>query len=189
VSALHIESALAAGYALFLLLAAIALDSLARLSHRRTERFRTAGFTFHDHLDAWECPEGQHLPRVETDHERRLARYRGRAHVCNACPGKADCTDSETGREVVRLLDPWPHSEAGRFHRGIAVVMVGLGGLITAVALARHHDAADALALGTILAVASVTLVRLASAFRRTPAGFPAPAASIERSEPTQSSM
>ena len=30
------------------------------------------------------------------------------------CPRKEACTDSVEGREVMRALDPWPHSEAGR---------------------------------------------------------------------------
>ena len=43
------------------------------------------------------------------------------------CPRKDACTDSDRGREIVRPLDPWPHSEAGRFHRAIALLMVALG--------------------------------------------------------------
>jgi len=46
------------------------------------------------------------------DHEPRLVRYRGRPQICNYCPTMAECTDSDEGREVVRAMDPWPHSEA-----------------------------------------------------------------------------
>lgn len=42
-------------------------------------------------------------------------------HVCNACPSKHRCTDSDRGREIVRPLDPWPHSEAGRLHRATGI--------------------------------------------------------------------
>ena len=122
------EALLALGYAAFLLAAAIGLDLLARHSHTRSMRYRTAGFSFQPELDLWECPEGQQLHRVETDHRQRLARYRASPRICNACPAKADCTDSDRGREIVRPLDPWPHSEAGRFHRGIALLMVALAG-------------------------------------------------------------
>src|SRR5262249_34499875 len=118
-SAVASMSFFAAAYGLFLAVAALGLDVLARHSHRRAELYRTAGFTFHARLDAWECPEGERLHRVETDVQQRLARYRARAKVCNQCPRKGDCTDSDTGREVTRTLDPWPHSEAGRFHRVI----------------------------------------------------------------------
>ena len=82
------ESLLAAGYGLFLVLAALGLDLLARHSHRRSELYRTAGFTYHEHLDAWECPEGERLHRIETDAQLRLVRYRARAHVCNCVPAE-----------------------------------------------------------------------------------------------------
>jgi hypothetical protein len=172
-SAVGAEALLAAGYSVFLLLIAAALDALARHSHRRSERFRTAGFAYHRHLDAWECPEGQHLHRVALDHERRLARYRGKAHVCNACPAKHGCTDSDDGREIAHALDPWPHSEAGRFHRAICVAMVALAALIAAIALVRNTDAAEVLLLGSVLAVTLAALVRMGEALRATPAGFP----------------
>ena len=90
---------------------AIGLDLLARHSHARSERYRTAGFTYHPSHDAWICPEDQLLVRSEVDQERRLVRYRGRPQICNHCPAKADCTDSDDGREVVRAMDPWPHSK------------------------------------------------------------------------------
>ena len=51
------EAVLALGYALFLVATATALDLLARHANRRSHRFRTAGFTYHEHLDVWECPE------------------------------------------------------------------------------------------------------------------------------------
>src|SRR5262245_59012651 len=137
------ESLMAAGYGLFLALVALGIDALARHSHRRSELYRTAGFTYDSGHDAWECPEGERLHRIETDMRLRLARYRARAHVCNACPRKGDCTDSDTGREVTRMLDPWPHSEAGRFHRVIAISMVAFGMLVICAGIALNHSAAD----------------------------------------------
>ena len=95
-SAVATESLLAAGYGLFLTFAAIGLDLLARHSHRRAELYRTAGFSYVTSSDAWECPEGERLHRIETDLGLRIARYRARAHVCNACPRKGGCTDSDT---------------------------------------------------------------------------------------------
>ena len=129
---MHVEVILAAGYAAFLLCVAGGLDLLARRSHARSERYRTAGFTYHPTHDAWICPEEQVLTRSETDHELRLVRYRGRPQICNHCPAKTDCTDSDEGREVVRAMDPWPHSEAGRFHRGISLAVALVAGLILA---------------------------------------------------------
>ncbi len=169
------ESLLAAGYALFLAAAALGLDLLARHSHRRSELYRTAGFTFHEHLDAWECPEGETLHRIETDLERRLARYRARAHVCNACPRKADCTDSDEGRELSRTLDPWPHSEAGRFHRVIAIAIACFGVLVLGAGAALHHGAGDLAVLGGALLVSTGTAVYLLADLRAAPSGFPWP--------------
>lgn len=169
------ETLLAAGYGLFLTIAALGLDALARHSHRRSELYRTAGFTFLDHLDAWECPEGERLHRIETDLHQRLARYRARAQVCNSCPRKGDCTDSETGREVTRPLEPWPHSEAGRFHRVIAVAMVGFGILVICAGIALNHSAMDIAVLGTALLVCGAIGLHLLAGLRATPSGFPWP--------------
>ena len=44
----------------------------------------------------------------------------------------------------MRPLDPWPHSEAGRFHRVIALLLVCLGALILVIELARHHSLPEA---------------------------------------------
>jgi hypothetical protein len=126
-------------------------------------RFRVAGFHYHPHLDAWECPEGQHLWPFEHDHERRLVRYRAKAHICNACPSKHRCTDPDEGREVVRFLDPWVRSEAGRFHRGLALMLVVLSIVVAVVGVGRNHAPAEVLLLGSSLALAAVVGVRLAA--------------------------
>ena len=169
------ESLLAAGYGIFLALAAIGLDVLARHSHRRSELYRTAGFKYLESADAWECPEGERLDRIETDMYQRLARYRARARVCNACPRKHDCTDSDSGREVTRALDPWPHSEAGRFHRGIAVAMVGFGCLVILAGIALHRGAGDLALLGAALLICAAIGLYLFADLRSTPSGFPWP--------------
>jgi hypothetical protein len=175
VSGVATESLLAAGYGLFLALAALGLDALARHSHRRSELYRTAGFTYLEHVDAWDCPVGERLHRVGTDLETRLARYRAPAPVCNSCPRKDGCTDSDRGREISRALDPWPHSEAGRFHRGIAVAMVGFGMLVICAGVALHHDAADLAVLGGALLLSTVVGLYLLADLRSAPSGFPWP--------------
>jgi len=169
----HVEVFLAAGYAAFLLCVAVGLDLLARHSHARSLRYRTAGFTYYPTHDAWICPEDQILTRSETDHERRLVRYRARPQICNHCPAKSDCTDSEHGREVVRAMDPWPHSEAGRFHRGISLVIALIAGLILAAETLRNHTPPELAILGVALVVVVLTLWHLHAAFRTTPANFP----------------
>ena len=169
------ESLLAAGYGIFLALAAIGLDLLARHSHRRSELYRTAGFKYLESADAWECPEGERLDRIETDMYQRLARYRARAQVCNACPSKRNCTDSDRGREVTRPLDPWPHSEAGRFHRVIAIAMVAFGCLVIFAGAALHPGARDIAVLGAALLLCSGVGLYLLADLRSTPSGFPWP--------------
>ena len=171
------ETILAGGYAVFLLAAAMAIEWLSAHTHRRSLRYRTAGFTYHEEQDRWECPEGQHLWPHEFDHERRLVRYRAKAHICNGCALKSACTDSDDGREIVRPLDPWPHSEAGRFHRGLSLVLVALAVLVIVVGAARNHDAADAGALLVLLLAALGVGHRLLRDFRAHPSGFPEPTA------------
>jgi hypothetical protein len=172
------EVLFAAGYAAFLAGAAFLLEWLSAHTHRRALRFRTAGFAYNEAHDHWLCPEGEQLWPREFDRERRLVRYRARAHVCNACALKHRCTDSDRGREIVRPLDPWPHSEAGRFHRVIALLLVAVSVLVVLAELARHHRADEtALLLGLLmlLALAVRFLVRDLLAH---PANFPTPTAS-----------
>lgn len=149
------EVLLAAAYAGLLTCGAFGLEQLSAHTHRRSLRYRTAGFAYDPTHDHWLCPEGEHLWPHSFDRERRLVRYRARAHVCNACPSKDRCTDSDLGREIVRPLDPWPHSEAGRFHRVIALLLVALSILILVVELARHHALPEvALLLGLLVPIA-----------------------------------
>jgi Transposase DDE domain len=127
--------------------------------------------------DSWRCPEGQDLWPHEFDHERRLVRYRAKAHICNGCPRKQACTDSDRGREVVRPLDPWPHSEAGRFHRAISLLMVALAALILVVEGSRHHQLPEAALLVGLLAAAALAARWLLRDLRAHPSNFPTPTA------------
>jgi len=172
---IHPEVFMAVGYTVFLLGVALGLDFMVHRSHAHSERYRTAGFTYHPPHDAWICPEDQLLVRDEVDHERRLVRYRGRPQICNHCPAKADCTDSDDGREVVRPMDPWPHSEAGRFHRGISLAVALVAAPILAAVALRNHAPLELVVLGAAFLVVALTAWRLHAAFRATPANFPIP--------------
>jgi len=167
------EVALAAAYAGLLVTGAFVLEWLSAHTHRRSLRYRTAGFTYHEAQDHWECPEGQHLWPHELDHERRLVRYRAKAHICNGCPRKAACTDSDRGREIVRPLDPWPHSEAGRFHRTISLLMVALAALILVAEGVRHHQPPEVGLLLGLMAASAVAARWLQRDLRAHPANFP----------------
>lgn len=171
------EALLFASYGGFLLAAAMSLEWLSAHTHRRSLRYRTAGFTYHEQLDRWTCPEGQNLWPHDFDPDLRLVRYRAKAHICNGCPRKTDCTDSSRGREITRPLDPWPHSEAGRFHRGLSLMLVALAVLILAVGLVRNHEAGDAALLLALVVVTALTARRLLRDFAAHPANFPEPTA------------
>ena len=175
---MNAEVILAAVYAGLLVLGAFCLEWLSAHTHRRSLRYRTAGFAYDAEHDHWTCPEGQHLWPHDFDDERRLVRYRAKAHVCNGCPRKADCTDSDRGREIVRPLDPWPHSEAGRFHRGLSLMLVALAVFTLLVVAIRHHDAAEVALLAGVLVVAAFAARWLVRDFRPHPSGFPEPTAS-----------
>jgi hypothetical protein len=161
------------GYALGLVAIGLGLDLLARTTHRRSDAYRTAGFTYRPELDHWVCPRGEQLWPHEYDPDRRLVRYRARAQVCNRCPVKDRCTDSNEGREIAHALDPWPRSEAGRFHRGIALVPIALAAVIVVGEAIRRPSPAD---LGVLAGIALLTALagfRLLADFRATPANFP----------------
>lgn len=170
------ETILALGWAVALLFTAFLLEWLSAHTHRRSLRYRTAGFEYDAEHDNWQCPEGESLWPHEFDRERRLVRYRAKAQVCNACARKDDCTDSDDGREIVRPLDPWPHSEAGRFHRIFSLMLVALASLVVCVAAARNTAPAELAALGAVLLVAITSARWMAHDLRRHPSNFPDPA-------------
>jgi len=171
---LHPEVVLVGGYAVALLAVAFVLDWLAQHTQRRSERYRTAGFRYLPHHDAWTCSEDAMLWPMEYDKEHHLVRYRAKPSVCNACHVKPGCTSSTNGREVTRAVAPWPHSEAGRFHRGMSMVLVGLAGVLLVVAGVRHPQP-PTLVLGVPMLLTILLGIRYSAHFRASPANFPAP--------------
>ena len=85
--------------------------------NQRSRQYQTAGFTYHQHLNVWECPAGQYLKLWAFDSQRRIAQYRAEAKACNSCVLKKNCTDSEDGRKLEHHLDSWLQSEVRRFHQ------------------------------------------------------------------------
>jgi hypothetical protein len=65
---------------------------------------------------------------------------------------------------MVRFLDDWPRLEAGRFHRGLAATLVVLAALVALIALARHHQPAEAVPLTSVLGAIAVVGRRLVPA-------------------------
>ncbi|MCD6640239.1 MAG: hypothetical protein LT071_10050 [Nocardioides sp.] len=166
--------ALVAAYALVLLAVAWGFDVMSQRVARRSNSWRTGTFTYHEDHDAWQCPEDQWLWPKSFDPENRVMRYRASPSVCNGCPVKKTCTTSDHGREITREYDPWPYSEAGKFHRGISV-MVAVVALVLpgAMLLFGTHNLTDVLVLtGTILGVLLASMP-LARHLWHTPDGFP----------------
>ncbi len=164
---------LACGYALALLLFAYGIDALARRASRSSHMSATTGFVFHEDHDAWLCPQDQWLWPTTFDPDNRVMRYRGSPGICNACPVKSTCTTSTAGREVVRAVDPWPASEAARFHRGIACAVVVMGVLWPiGMTFTRPPLVESALLLG-VAAVVALGGLPLFAHLRASPASFP----------------
>lgn len=163
----------AVAYGVFLLLVAHVLDRLARRTAARTNEWRSGGFTYHEDHDAWMCPEDQWLWPISFDPDNRVMRYRAAPTVCNSCPVKATCTTSEHGRQVGRNVDPWPNSEAERFHRGIACVVVVLGLVWPLAAMLQNRTALELTVLGAATAAIALGSWPLWSHLHRSPAGFP----------------
>lgn len=164
---------LVAGYALALVAAAWGVDVMARRVSQRAAQWRSGQFRYHADHDAWVCPEDQWLWPSSFDPKHRVMRYRAKPSVCNSCPVKSTCTTSEHGREISREIDPWPHSEAGRFHRGIACCVAALGVVMPLVMLARLHSPADLLVLIGVVTIVTAAGLPLAGHLWRTPSNAP----------------
>lgn len=132
------EALFVAGYVLALLVIAALLDVAARASHIHMHRAKTIGFHYREHIQSWECSEGTLLTHHSTDHGARLIRFRADAKRCNQCKLKELCTDSDEGRELVRPLDAWPHSEFARFQRAVSLSLVALAGLFCSIEVVRQ---------------------------------------------------
>lgn len=173
-SAVSVSVWLVAGYAGFLVGTAYVFDVSARRVARRSQAWRTGTFRYHEDHDAWVCPQDQWLWPVSFDPHQRTTKYRASPTVCNSCPVKSTCTTSPDGREIHREVDPWPHSEAGRFHRGIACCVVFLAVLMPLAMLPSRHRPADAVVLLVVIVAVAGAGLPLFRHFRGTPSGFPA---------------
>ncbi|GAA5161164.1 hypothetical protein [Ornithinimicrobium tianjinense] len=168
-----IEVWLMAGYGLALLAVAYLLDHLGRRSAQRSASWRTGNFVYHEDRDAWKCHEDQWLWPAAFDPEKRVVRYQGQHAICGRCPVKDECSPTPGPRELTKPVDPWPHSETGRFHRGIAIAVVAAGLLLTAGSLIAHHDSGDVLVLGVTILVQVAALTHLYLGLARRPDNAP----------------
>jgi hypothetical protein len=168
-----VEVWLACGYTAFLVLVAYALDRLGAAASSRSGRWRHGAFRYHADHDAWVCPQDQWLWPHSFDPDQRVMRYRASPTVCNSCPVKHTCTTSDAGRELSRPVDAWPHSEAGRFQRGIACAITGIAVLLPLALVVGGQSALETGVLLATAAVAAAVSLPLWRHLRRTPSGFP----------------
>ena len=158
---LTLECVLMLGYAASLAVIAFLLELIARHAHRRSVRISTGGFTYHADLDIWRCPQDQHLFPVFSDPVKKVVVYRASASICNACPRKQNCTDSNQGREIeLRNLGGLEYGMR-RFHRGVSLTLLVLASLILVVELVRTGDFYPRIVLTAMLALFCFAIVRL----------------------------
>ena len=165
---------LIAGYSLVLLGIGWGFDTMARRASVRAARWRTGRFSYRPDHDAWVCPQDHWLWPSSFDPQHRVMRYRAQAVVCNSCPAKSGCTTSDHGREISREVDPWPHSDAGRFHRGIACAVAGFGVVLPSATLIANHSVSEVLVLATTVLVVLALGLPLARHLWNTPSNAPA---------------
>lgn len=160
----------AAVYSLVLLAAAYGIDYMARRASHALERRQNPGFVYHEDNDAWLCPEDEWLWPKSFDPENRVMRYQAPAHVCGTCLKVSTCTIGGGGREVIREVDPWPASEAARFHRGIACTVTAMAIIWPIASLLSMPPMLDAIVLALVLALVIGASVPLWLFLRRSPA-------------------
>lgn len=164
---------LVSGYAALLLVIAWAFDHMGRHSAKRSAEWRTGNFVYHDDQDAWRCHEDQWLWPASFDPDKRVIRYQGQHAICGRCPSKDSCSPTPGPRELTRQIDPWPHSEAGRFHRGISLSVGVVAVFMPTAMLLGAEVAADYVVLAATIFVAVVATVPLARHLWDTPSNFP----------------
>ncbi len=150
---------LACGYALFLLFAAYGIDVASGFVSRFNTSWKSGGFTYLPPDDVWRCPQHELLRPAWFDAENRVMHYRGDPDVCNACPVKASCTDSDDGREMHRVVGPsWPASEAERFQHVLSLAPIVIALVWPVITLVSGRNAVE-----TTLLVLTVVVVALGS--------------------------
>ena len=69
---------------------------------QRTKYYPAERFSYDAEQDQYLCPRGQVLPLYSRRRGEQVFVYVAEASVCNACPVKAECTDSKSGRHIFR---------------------------------------------------------------------------------------
>ena len=162
------------GYAAVLLVVAWLVDQMGQRSATKSARWRTGNFVYHSDQDAWKCHEDQWLWPASFDPDKRVIRYAGQHAICGRCPAKQACSPTPGPRELTRQVDPWPFSDAGRFHRGISLCVAVIAAFMPTAMLIGARSAADVIVLVTTIIVAVIASVPLGKHLWQTPRNFPA---------------
>jgi transposase len=70
----------------------------------RSKGYGLEDFRFDSEQNGYWCPQGHFLPLSSYDQYQEAFMYRTSSKVCNACPVKANCTNSRYGRVVRRSI-------------------------------------------------------------------------------------
>jgi hypothetical protein len=168
-----VTALLVAGYAVLLLVIAWGFDRMGEHSARRATSWRTGNFVYHEGKDAWQCHEDQWLFPAAFDPDKRVIRYVGTPAVCGQCPVKDECSPTPGPREVTRAVDPWPHSESGRFHRGISLCVAVIAVFMPSAMLIGAHRPSEVVVLGCTAGLALIIAVTYGRHLRGAPSNFP----------------
>jgi transposase len=68
----------------------------------KTPFYGPSKFTYHAEHDLYICPQGEPRRPYRTEYQAQKVEYRADAATCNACPLKAQCTQSRQGRQLHR---------------------------------------------------------------------------------------
>jgi hypothetical protein len=69
---------------------------------QRTKFYPAERFHYEAEHDHYLCPQGQTLRLATRRQSEQVFIYAGDAAVCNTCPVKAECTESQSGRHIFR---------------------------------------------------------------------------------------
>lgn len=84
---------------------------------KRTPFFGKQRFRYHPERDVYTCPGGTDLQFKHHAYGPRVSKYQADAAICNACPLKAKCTESDQGRIVSRSFEE-PYLDRVRGYQG-----------------------------------------------------------------------
>ena len=83
---------------------------------QRTDFFGQRDFRYIPERDVYICPNEAELHLLPSGTTDQFLQYRAKASVCNACPLKAQCTTSSTGRKLSRPMAEEYLERVRRYH-------------------------------------------------------------------------